>query len=193
MLLVLPQFPDYSISINLFTNCNYKGTTQALTSCSVEQAPRAFIKASNIYSTSHLLCAIYKSFIEYKYNRLRTKNLSTEVILSLYSSSNISEAFKQFGVNSDSVDTDNIIVLQIFNNKKSESYDANTNAYGIDNTLLFEILGKNSENLEFNDANLIKIRDISMIKKIYKIKHENSTNNDQIERCIINSIQLRGL
>ncbi|QLL30787.1 hypothetical protein HG536_0A06020 [Torulaspora globosa] len=94
---VLPQFPDYTVSISLFEDVS---NAQELRS-KVAELPFALIDARAICSREQLLSAIYRALVEVSYNKRRTKSLHSECLLCLSPSSNIGEAFKNFGLKDD--------------------------------------------------------------------------------------------
>ncbi|SCU88667.1 LAFA_0E13938g1_1 [Lachancea sp. 'fantastica'] len=102
----VPQFDSFEIHATLFTDV--QNTKQLREQVAV--LPFAMIDASTIFSLEQLSCAVYKALIECKYNRLRTKNLNSECILSLSPTSNIAEAFRRFGINEE---TKNIVCLAV--------------------------------------------------------------------------------
>ncbi|CEP63707.1 Cgi121p LALA0_S09e00694g [Lachancea lanzarotensis] len=107
----IPQFDSFDIHATLFTDVENMKALLA----QVAVLPFAMIDASTILSLEQLFCAVYKALIESKYNRLRTKNLNSECILSLSPTSNIAEAFRRFGIKED---TKNIVCLMVV--EKSE-------------------------------------------------------------------------
>lgn len=167
--MIIPQFPELEITIKLFKNCPKESFPPIDSNFGI-------IDAANIYSSNVLYAAIYKAFIESKYLKMRTKNLNSEVLLSLYASTNIGEAFKQIGLNQNT--TKNIITISIIDKNSTSAIDQNING---------------GECVEFNDANLAEVRDVEKIKSIYKLNQELTNDEHDLEDLIVNSIQLRGI
>lgn len=84
----IPQFSEYDIHLALFVDIENIDQLRE----KVATAPFAMIDATCICTREQLFSAIYKALLEYKYNRLRTKSLNSECILSLSPTSNIGEA-----------------------------------------------------------------------------------------------------
>ena len=98
------------------------------------------------------------------------------MLLSLYASTNIGEAFRQIGLNQNT--TKNIITISITDKNSTSAIDQNING---------------GECVEFNDANLAEVRDVEKIKSIYKLNQELANDEHDLEDLIVNSIQLRGI
>ncbi|SCV05634.1 LANO_0H11804g1_1 [Lachancea nothofagi CBS 11611] len=141
----IPQFDSYQICASLFTDV--ENTRELRTE--VASMPFAMIDASCIGSLEQLFCAVYKAILESTYNRLRTKNLNSECILSLSPTSNIGEAFKRFGIKEDSKD---ILCLTVVNNTES-----------IPDTLFDDVKG---QQIELSDENLESRINLDLIKKV---------------------------
>ncbi|QLQ78350.1 hypothetical protein HG537_0A05970 [Torulaspora globosa] len=104
--IVLPQFPEYTVLISLFEDVSNAHKLRL----KVAQLPFAIIDARAICSKEQLLSAIYRALVEVSYNKQRTKSLHSECLLCLSPSSNIGEAFKNFGLKDD---CKTVIVVQI--------------------------------------------------------------------------------
>ncbi|KAL6950016.1 hypothetical protein ACO0QE_000685 [Hanseniaspora vineae] len=167
--MIIPQFPELEVTIKLFKDCPKESFPRVDSNFGI-------IDAANIYSTNVLYTAIYKALIESKYHKMRTKNLNSEVILCLYASTNIGEAFRTIGLNQNT--TKDIITISIAD--KNSTADINQDIQG-------------GECADFNDANLAEVRDVEKIKSIYKINQELTKGKHDLEELIVNSIQLRGL
>ncbi|SCV03538.1 LAME_0H11232g1_1 [Lachancea meyersii CBS 8951] len=146
----IPQFDSFEIHASLFTDVQNTEDLRA----QVATMPFAMIDASTICSLEQLFCAVYKALVECKYNRLRTKTLNSECILSLSPTSNIAEAFKRFGIKEDSK---NIVCLAVTN--KSESPFSET---------VFKEQVKGNE-IELSDENLSTTLNRETIKKVRNI------------------------
>lgn len=170
----LPQFLDYHISVALYTEVKNSKDLHS----HIADLPFAIVDARLICSEEHLFAAIYRVLIEKSYNRLRTKNLNSELLLCLSPSSNIGEAFKKFGLNPDSK---SLICVQI-THKDESLKDQNFGPYieGIEQHLTTALLNS--------------IYEENRIKELYKLdKAIAFESTDELSRAVVNSIMLRGL
>lgn len=119
----VPQFEKYTISIQKFTNV----TNSIELRRKLAELPFAYIDAKTILSLEQLCSAIYKAILESEYNRMRTRSLHSECILSLSPSSNIGDALKRFGIKED---TDTLAVVKIVEDSKECPYDGNCSVSG---------------------------------------------------------------
>ncbi|CUS23777.1 LAQU0S11e04060g1_1 [Lachancea quebecensis] len=141
----IPQFGTHEVYVSLFRDVKNMEELRS----KVGTMPYAVIDASCICCREQLFSAVYKALIEWKYNRLRTKTLNSECILSLSPTSNIGEAFKRFGIKEG---TKNIVCLAVV--EKGE-----TQTPGLFNAV-------DGEEIEFTDENLSSMLDLEMIKKV---------------------------
>ncbi|KAJ9605698.1 hypothetical protein H2200_009547 [Cladophialophora chaetospira] len=116
----------------------------------------AFIDASLIISTKHVLAAAFRACYDYLNDRLKSRNVHSETVFSLSPNNNIGEAFRRFGVNEA---TKNLLVLKVATN-------AEITLDSVSSHLSASIKGQEST---FDDATFRKVSDIDRIKKIYKL------------------------
>lgn len=83
--IALPQFPCTQIYIGLVTNVSNADEIKT----KIASLPYGFIDARNIISQEQLLSAVYRALTEKEYNKLRTKNLHSEIVFSLSPNSNV--------------------------------------------------------------------------------------------------------
>jgi len=115
----------------------------------------AFIDASMILSTKHVLAAAFRAMNDYLNERLKSRNIHSEIVFCLSPNNNIGEAFRRFGV---SESTRNLVVLKV----------ATTSDITLENVsqhLSTHIQGKECD---FDDASFRKISDVDRIRKVYK-------------------------
>ncbi|SCU94313.1 LADA_0G07822g1_1 [Lachancea dasiensis] len=146
----IPQFQGFQIKAAYFEDVK----NGELLRQQVASMPFAMIDAACICSLEQLFCAVHKALLEYTYNRLRTKNLNSECILSLSPTSNIGEAFKRFGIKET---TTNIICLAITEGKESGVIEGTEH-------VLFQ--GVEGEEIELSDGTLGSRADVEIIKKV---------------------------
>ncbi|KAL2710307.1 hypothetical protein KLU848_1102 [Kluyveromyces marxianus] len=119
----VPQFQEYTISLQKYANVSNADVLRS----KLMELPFAFIDARTVISVEQISSAIYKALVESTYNRMRTKTLHSECILSLSPSSNIGDALKRFGIKEDST---NLIVIKIVKNGDEEPFDGKTSIVG---------------------------------------------------------------
>ncbi|GAV49186.1 hypothetical protein ZYGR_0N05930 [Zygosaccharomyces rouxii] len=163
----LPQFPDTRISLRLFHNVSNASEIRS----KVAQLPYAIIDARSICSLEQVYSAIYRALVESKYGKLKTKSLHSECLYSLSATSNIGEAYKNFGIKDDS---QMLLVIQIVDKDQQD-------------------LQLQGDEVPLNDENLSQNCDMTFIRKIYKLNEFHSTSTIEISRAVVNCIQLRGL
>lgn len=136
----LPQFPDVNIYVSLWEDVSNANELRSR----ISELPCALIDARAVCSREQVFAAIYRALIESKYGKFKTKNLHTECLYCLAPTSNIGEAFKNFGIKEDSTA---LIVVQILENDN----DA-------------QLLEGNEA--EFDDEALARTMDFPLIKKV---------------------------
>ncbi|CDO92352.1 unnamed protein product [Kluyveromyces dobzhanskii CBS 2104] len=114
----IPQFQKFTVHIQKYNNVTNSPELRS----KLAELPFAYIDSKTVVSIEQLSSAVYKAVLESEYNRMRTRNLHSECILSLSPSSNIGDALKTFGLKEDSTD---LIVIKITENNKGESFDGN--------------------------------------------------------------------
>jgi EKC/KEOPS complex subunit CGI121/TPRKB len=126
----------------------------------------AFIDATLILSTKHLLAAVFRACNDWSSNRLKSHNIHSEIVFSLGANNNIGEAFRRFGVGDQ---TTKMVVVKV--GSKSGEDEVN-----LEDVRTF--LGENveGEEVEFTDADIRKVSDIDRIRKIYKISSGSSVS-----------------
>lgn len=163
----LPQFPETQIKLTLFQNVSNSSEIRS----KVAELPYALIDAKSICSLEQIYAAMYRAMVESKYGKLKTKSLHSECLYSLSATSNIGEAYKNFGIKDDS---DALIVTQIVGQNELE-------------------LNLHGDEVPLNNETLSQNCDMAFIRKIYKLNNFPTTSIREISRAVVNCIQLRGL
>ncbi|EEH18737.2 hypothetical protein PABG_01056 [Paracoccidioides brasiliensis Pb03] len=128
----------------------------------------AFIDATMILSTTHILTAVFRALNDYQNNRLKSKNVHSEVVYSLSSNNNIAESFRKFGL----IDTtEDLLVIKV-----STSPEATNES--VAQHLQKVIKGTP---VDFNNENLRLVSDVSKIKKAYKLGTGNAKPGQKAE------------
>lgn len=149
---IIPQFPDIKVSLALFEQV--KNAKEIRSKMSELSTSFAFIDPRLVCSGEQMYSAIYKTLIEVKYNKMRTRNLNSECVLCLSPTSNISDAFLKFGIKDDS---SQLICLKF-----------HTNTDDVDTEQLRKIMTSivKGQEIEFNDDNLSRFYDEALIRKV---------------------------
>ncbi|OJJ51287.1 hypothetical protein ASPZODRAFT_127343 [Penicilliopsis zonata CBS 506.65] len=150
----------------------------------------ALIDASVVFSRTHALVAVFRAVNDYLNNRLKSRNVHSEIVFSLSPANNIADSFRKFGL-TDSTKDLLIIKVSLTPDITHESVEAHLQEH-IQGTPV-----------PFDDEILSTIRDVAKIKKVYKLgslpssttKEANGTLSDgdrQLEKCLLGAIALRG-
>lgn len=155
----------------------------------------AFLDASMILSTSHVLASAFRAINDFMHNRLKSRNVHSETVFCLSPNNNIAESFRRFGVTET---TKNLIALKI----------AVTPDITFDSVEAHLDSAVKGTSVEFNDENIKAVQDLAKIKKVYKLTnfgHENQkkgktaphgissdTPEKDLEMAVIGSMTLRG-
>ncbi|KAK2810826.1 hypothetical protein FQN50_002649 [Emmonsiellopsis sp. PD_5] len=174
----------------------------------------AFIDASTILSTTHILAAVFRAVNDYQNNRLKSKNVHSEIVYSLSPNNNvlhppvpipvltleviadnlkIAESFRKFGI----TDATKDLLVVKFSTSPDITHDS------VAQHLEKAIEGKP---LPFDNENLRLVSDISKIKKAYKLGSistkagQNGPDGpaglaseiNNLERSILGAMALRG-
>ncbi|KAF2151670.1 CGI-121-domain-containing protein [Myriangium duriaei CBS 260.36] len=152
--IVLPHLEQYPIYAVLFREV---GNADFLRKQLLEgntEFEYTFLDASAILCREHLLAACFRAINDLARNRLRTKNVHSEIVFSLSPNNNIAESFKRFGI---SADSKNIVALKVAANAKPKS--------DVEVHLLQHVHGNASL---LKDSDLVGLRDLTKLAKIYK-------------------------
>ncbi|EFQ99707.1 cgi121 [Nannizzia gypsea CBS 118893] len=153
----------------------------------------AFIDASMILSTTHVLAAAFRAINDYENKRLKSRNVHSEIVFALSPNNNIADAFRRFGITDSTKD---LLVVKV-----STTPD-------ITHESISKHLGEAIEGTQvaFDDATLSQITDISKIQKAYKLSNvvdqkpskkptvdaAEKTLKKRLETSIVGAIALRG-
>ncbi|KAI4140277.1 MAG: hypothetical protein L6R39_005866 [Caloplaca ligustica] len=116
----------------------------------------AFIDASAIVSSTHLLAAVFRAATDWLNGRLKSKNVHSEIVFCLSMNNNIAESFRRFGI---SPTTTSLYAVKV---SKAPSVNAET----VHRHLSESIEGNQ---LPFDDAEIARLTDIAKLRKIYKL------------------------
>lgn len=116
----------------------------------------AFVDASMILTTSHILAAAFRAMNDYLHERLKSRNVHSEIVFALSPSNNIGEAFRKFGV----ADTTSDLLVMKVSTSPSITFES------VSEHLTASIQGTP---VDFSDETLASMSDLSKITKAYKI------------------------
>ncbi|KAB8258991.1 kinase binding protein CGI-121-domain-containing protein [Aspergillus pseudonomiae] len=150
----------------------------------------AFIDASMVLSKAHVSSAIFRAVNDYLNERLKSRNVHSEIVFSFSPTNNIADSFRKFGI-SDS--TKDLLVVKV-------SITPEITHDSVATHLAQSVEGSP---VPFNDETLSEIADVAKIKKAYKLgalpsapagQVNGAGNSDsmRLENSIIGAIALRG-
>jgi len=134
----------------------------------------AFIDASLIFSRLHILSAAYRAVNDLLENRLRSRNVHSEIVFSLSPNNNIAESFRRFGVQAT---TQNLLIVKVSTPLQPITADE------VQKHLNEVIEG---EQVPFDDENLTGMTDLARVKKVYKLNTVSSVSGDVPENGAVN-------
>ncbi|KAK0961418.1 hypothetical protein LTR91_019927 [Friedmanniomyces endolithicus] len=169
--IVLPHLPDHHLHVCLFVKVhNAQFLRQQLLDGNVD-FEYAFLDAAVLLSRQHVLAACFRAINGMLQDRLKSKNVHSEIVFSLSPNNNISDSFRRFGV---SEITTEILAVKV----------------GNDQMQVEEHLRKHVEGqaVPFTDEILTSIRNEARIQRAYRVE----TSSDQADAFIIGSMALKG-
>ena len=161
----------------------------------------AFIDASMLLTTTHVLAAAFRAMTDYLHERLKSRNVHSEIVFALSPNNNIGEAFRKFGIDDR---TSNLLVIKV---STSPSVTSESVRRHLDDSV-------QGNGLDFNNESLHAVSDLGKIRKAYRIatnmppkgqdKQSKSQTNDiasknsiilerkELESAVVGAIALRG-
>ncbi|ODV95872.1 hypothetical protein PACTADRAFT_75084 [Pachysolen tannophilus NRRL Y-2460] len=177
--IVLPQFPNITVLITLFNEVkNLKEIKNKL----IEKDRNydySFINPSMILSIEQLYSSIYKTLLSVENKTLKSNSVNSELILNLSNMNKIVDSLNRFGINEKN---DNLIVVK-FILQDDDKLSVKDHLMNLEKIIKGELV-------EFNDINLMKLVDLSQIKKTFKLNGE-SDNIERLSKLIIGITQLK--
>ncbi|RDW57571.1 EKC/KEOPS complex subunit CGI121/TPRKB [Aspergillus mulundensis] len=150
----------------------------------------AFIDASMVISRAHALSAVFRAVNDYLNERLKSRNIHSEIVFSFSPTNNIADSFRKFGI-SDTTCNLLVVKVSVTPDITHDSVAAHL-AQNVQGTLL-----------PFDDEALAGISDVAKIKRAYKLgslpsacsKQANGAPDEgkrQLELSVLGAIALRG-
>jgi EKC/KEOPS complex subunit CGI121/TPRKB len=116
----------------------------------------AFIDASMILTTTHVLAAAFRAMNDHLHERLKSRNVHSEIVFALSPNNNIGEAFRKFGICDT---TSDLLVIKVSTSASMTSESVRTH---LENAV-------EGTCVDFNDENLRAVSDLGKIRKAYKV------------------------
>ncbi|KAK8193163.1 kinase binding protein CGI-121-domain-containing protein [Phyllosticta capitalensis] len=130
----------------------------------------AFLDVTTILSTTHVLSAVFRAVNDALHNRLKSRNVHSEVVFCLSPNNNIAESFRRFGIQDT---TRALLAVKITSSTPSPSSDSAStppfptiSSQDISAHLTANVQGTP---LPFTDAAIAPFTDLARVRKIYKL------------------------
>ncbi|KUJ24562.1 CGI-121-domain-containing protein [Mollisia scopiformis] len=184
----LPQ--SHSIHIALYRNLQNAAFLQQQLLEGNTDYEYALIDASVIVSKIHALAAVYRAVNDLLANRLRSRNVHSEIVFSLSPNNNISESFRRFGIQPT---TTSLLLIKV------STPTSETSPSDLSSRLSTQIQG---DAVPFTDEEIGTMTDLGRVRKIYKLnvpggggkKKDGNTAEErrEMEMLILGAMALRG-
>ncbi|RMZ79060.1 hypothetical protein DV737_g3608, partial [Chaetothyriales sp. CBS 132003] len=187
--------PELAVYATVFTNVDNAAFLKERLLAGDTAFEYALLDAATVISRKQVLAATFRALNDYLNDRLKSRNVHSEIVFALSPNNNIGEAFGRFGVQEH---TKNIIVLKVATNP----------SITLDSVRAHLTSSIKGEERPFEDAVVQQCTDLARIRKIYKLnagaasKRETTTNGDaqggngveiaRLERQILGFMALRG-
>ncbi|XP_016343366.1 EKC/KEOPS complex subunit Tprkb-like [Sinocyclocheilus anshuiensis] len=145
----LELFPEYTVTQLLFKDV--KNATELRKMAVNGEIKGALINPSMVVDAFQILVAANKAIHLHKSGKMKTRSLYSEIIFSLSPTSNISEAFKRFGIS----DSDSAVLIVLVHNK--------------DETLNIDNIISKVDGQQITVDRVSDLNDVAKIKKLYKV------------------------
>ncbi|PNS20852.1 hypothetical protein CAC42_2783 [Sphaceloma murrayae] len=185
--ITLPHLENYPVYVALFKHVKNAAFLREQLLQGNSAFEYAFLDASMIVSRSHLLASCFKAVNDLANDRLKTRNVHSEIVFSLSPNNNIAESFRRFGLSAESTHIIAIKVATTPDVAKDKVYSH----------LLENVDGTASV---LTDSDLLDMRDLARLRKVYKFEMKTdpktratSFDETQILSTVIGSIALRGV
>ncbi|KAF2236472.1 CGI-121-domain-containing protein [Viridothelium virens] len=123
----------------------------------------AFIDAEVILSTTHLLAACFRAINNLNANRLKTRNVHSEIVFALSPNNNIAESFRRFGLVDD---TKHIVAIKVGMSTTPDITEESVRRH-----LMANVEGNAAA---LADATFAETGNVARIRKLYKIQDQSS-------------------
>jgi len=162
-----PVLSNISISLNIYKNVKNASKIKKLVEDGTIHA--AILKSDLVLDEFELLVATNKAFFQKSKNKLKTKNVFSEILFNLSPSNKISECFKLFGIDEA---TTNLAVICL-----EENYEDIHNLVDGDSTVV---------------SNLAESCNKEAILKLYKI-NESELKTSTLLDCVVSQLAAKDI
>ncbi|KAK0104417.1 hypothetical protein ONS95_004710 [Cadophora gregata] len=149
--------PNYDLHIALYRNVTNAAFLHSQLLAGNTDFEYALIDASVILSKVHILAAAYRAVNDLLENRLRSRNVHSEIVFSLSPNNNIAESFRRFGI---TPSTTTLLIIKL--STPTTSFPLSSIATHLSSSI-------KGENIPFTDENLAETVDEKRVRKIYKL------------------------
>ncbi|TKX23264.1 putative kinase-binding protein [Elsinoe australis] len=185
--IILPHLEQYPIYAALFEDVENAQFLRDQLLQGNSAFEYAFLDASMILSRDHLLAACFKAINDMANDRLKTRNVHSEIVFALSPNNNIAESFRRFGLSNESK---NIIAMKV-------ATKAEITCESIQSHLVDNVKGTPQH---LTDSRLAQARDLLRLRKVYKFdmkidakQKTAAVDEAQVLSAVIGSMALRGV
>ncbi|KAK3055594.1 hypothetical protein LTR09_003514 [Extremus antarcticus] len=177
--ITLPHLLEHPLQVCLFRNVENATFLRQQLLDGNTKFEYAFLDASVLLSRKHVLAACFRAINDMLNDRLKSRNVHSEIVFSLSPNNNISESFRRFGITNESI---NVLAIKV-----------GGDAAQIESHLTANVKGQPAV---FSDEVLAEVCDLSRIKKIYRVdvgtKSDGEAARKEAEAFVLGSMALKG-
>ncbi|KAK8099865.1 hypothetical protein PG999_010239 [Apiospora kogelbergensis] len=152
----------------------------------------AFVDASTVVSRFQLLSAVYKAVSAEMAGAMRTPNVHSEMVVSLSSNNNISEAYRRYGVQPATKD---VVVVKVLISR--EGSPSSLTPEDVEKHLETHVQG---DSVACSDEELAKVTDWPKLRKYHKLNglpwieaiKDEEAKKKELEMLIVSAMAMRG-
>ncbi|OJD36723.1 protein cgi121 [Diplodia corticola] len=155
--LALPHLSHAPVHVALFTHVRNAAFLRQQLLDGNQAFEYAFLDATALLSTTHVLAAVFRALNDQLNGRLRSRNVHSEIVFSLSPNNNIADSFRRFGVQDT---TTALLAIKVPTDGRPLS------ANQVEAHLSASVEGTA---VPFTDDTLSEFSDLPRIRKIYKL------------------------
>ncbi|KAK5165866.1 uncharacterized protein LTR77_008789 [Saxophila tyrrhenica] len=177
--ITLPHLLDHPLRVCLFKHVqNATFLRQQLLDGNTD-FEYAFLDASVLISRNHVLAACFRAINDMLNDRLKSRNVHSEIVFSLSPNNNIAESFRRFGISNEST---HVLAIKVGGDAAQIEAHLTQNVQG--------------QPAAFSDEVLAELCDLNKIRKIYRIqgsaKGSETMARTEAEAFALGSMALKG-
>ncbi|KAF2723525.1 CGI-121-domain-containing protein [Polychaeton citri CBS 116435] len=182
----IPHLAGHSLEMGLFIDVKNAAFLRQQLLSGNQDFEYAFLDASVLLTRNHILAACWRAIVDLNLDRLRSKNVHSEIVFSLSTNNNIAESFRKFGVQDE---TKNLVVIKVIPFKDSQEIIANVRKH-ITSAVEGEVT-------PVKDEALARCNDAAKLRKAYKLESPKKGTDETLwrqeaESFAIGSMALKG-